>query len=95
MQNRKTIFFIGFIVFLLPVLGFPGSWESFFEIVSGLILMFLAARKTLEKRIVKDKRIRLKRKEKNPIYIESNPVTDSPVSATINETSQGEVEEKE
>lgn len=71
MQNRKTIFAIGLIFFLLPVLGFPRGFESFLQFAGGLLLMFFAGRKQLERRIVKDKRPR-KKKEKNPVFVESD-----------------------
>lgn len=86
MQNRKTIFAIGLIFFLMPVLGFPGGFESFLQFLGGLLIMFFASRKSLERRIVKDKRPK-KRREKNPVFVESefrepSRETESPSTAT-------------
>ena len=89
MQNRKTIFFIGFLIFLLPVLGFPGSWEAFIEVVSGLVLMFLAARKTLEKRMVKNKKVVRKREKGSPVSILVTE-TSAQISTTLNTASEPE-----
>ncbi len=94
MQNRKTIFAIGLIVFLLPFLGFPLGFKSFLQIVGGLLLMFFASRKSLEKRIVKGKRI-VRRREKNPVFVESHvdEASDSPpISTTQNTVSESEME---
>ncbi len=87
MQNGKTIFFIGLIVFFIPILGFPGGFEAFLQIVGGFILMVLAGRKTIEKRIIKDRKPR-KRKEKNPVFVESAYKKEVPLSTTMNEASE-------
>ncbi|MFZ3019979.1 MAG: hypothetical protein WA051_00435 [Minisyncoccia bacterium] len=93
MQNRKTIFTIGLILFLLPVSGFPGGFKTFLELLGGLMLMFFASRKTLEKRIVKGKPVR-RRREKNPVFVESNPAEmQNTISTTINEVSKPELDE--
>lgn len=87
MQNRKTIFFIGLVVFFMPVLGFPGGFESFLQVVGGLILMVLAGRKTIEKRIIKDRRPR-RRKEKNPVFVESTNQEEASLSTTKDDSSK-------
>ena len=91
MQNRKTIFAIGLIFFLMPVLGFPGGFESFLQFLGGLLIMFFASRKSLERRIVKDKRPR-RRKEKNPVFIESESHEPSGEAGNMS-TSTNEVSE--
>ncbi len=92
MQNRKTIFIIGLVIFFMPILGFPAGFKSFLLVLGGLILMVIAARKTLEKRIIKNK-IPRRRKEKNPIFVESGPQEESATSITMNEVSEVNREE--
>jgi small neutral amino acid transporter SnatA (MarC family) len=93
MQNRKTIFSLGLLLFLLPVLGFPRSFQTFVEVVGGIMLMFFATRKSLEKRIVKDKRVR-RRREKNPVFVESSPIENpNTISTTIQSVSEPELDE--
>lgn len=93
MQNRKTIFFIGLVVFFIPILGFPGGFETFLQIIGGFILMVLAGRKTIEKRIIKDRKPR-KRKEKNPVFVESSYKEEAPLSTTMNEASESNEREE-
>ena len=95
MQNKKTIFAIGAILFLLPVLGFPSGFKTFLQVIGGLLLMFFASRKTLERKIVKGKPVR-RRREKNPVFVESNPnETSNTISTTINEVSEPELTNEE
>ncbi len=95
MQNRKTIFAIGLLLFLLPVLGFPRGFETFLEVIGGLMLMFFASRKSLEKRIVRGKPVR-RRREKNPVFVESNPSqNENTISTTNNLVSEPELTTEE
>ncbi len=87
MQNRKTVFFFGLLIFLLPILGFPRGFESFLQILTGLIFMFMASRKSLERRFVREKKTRRK-KDKNSVFVESGPYSgSSPISSTVSEIS--------
>ncbi len=96
MQNRKTIFAIGLLLFLLPVLGFPRGFETFLEVIGGLMLMFFASRKSLEKRIVRGKPTARRRREKNPVFVESNPEENlNQISTTNTEVSEPELTREE
>lgn len=44
MHKQLVIFFLGVWVALLPLLGFPGSWKTFFFVVSGLAIAVLSFR---------------------------------------------------
>ena len=42
MPKSKIILSIGVVVALLPALGFPHSWESFFQVFAGLSIVLLS-----------------------------------------------------
>lgn len=70
-KNRKT-FFIGIFVFLIPFLGFPSSWKTFFVIICGLVLVGLSLKITLPKKGVIKK---IRRKDKTtPVFTENSPI---------------------
>ena len=51
MPKSKIILSIGFLVALLPVLGFPHSWESFFQVVFGLSIVALSVLISVDRRL--------------------------------------------
>jgi hypothetical protein len=70
MINRKSTFFLGIFIFLIPYLGIPSSWKTFFIVTSGIVLMVLSIKITLPKKTTKSRT----RKEKiTPVYVESIP----------------------
>ena len=71
MINRKSTFFLGIFIFLVPFLGVPTSWKTFFIVVSGLTIVALSIKITLPKKTA----VRRVRKEKvTPVYVESIPI---------------------
>ncbi len=53
MIQRRSTFFLGFFIFLIPFLGFPSSWKIVLTVLSGVTLMGLSVKITLPKKIVK------------------------------------------
>lgn len=51
MPKSKIILSLGFLIALLPVLGFPQSWESFLEVASGLIIVLLSVLMSVDRRL--------------------------------------------
>ncbi|MBX4199219.1 hypothetical protein KW800_03050 [Candidatus Parcubacteria bacterium] len=51
MPKSRIILAIGLFIALLPVLGFPHAWESFFEIVGGLGIVCLSVLIAIDKRL--------------------------------------------
>jgi hypothetical protein len=51
MNRSKAIITIGILVALLPILGFPRSWESYFQVAAGLSLVALSVWSTIDKKI--------------------------------------------
>ena len=51
MPKSKIILAIGCFIALLPVLGFPHAWESFFEVMGGLGIVLLSVLITVDRRM--------------------------------------------
>lgn len=51
MPKSRIIIVFGVLVALLPVLGFPRSWEIFFQIFAGLSIVLLSVWTSIDKRI--------------------------------------------
>lgn len=71
MINRKSTFFLGIFIFVIPFLGIPSSWRTFFIVVSGLTLIILSIKITLPKRTSKS---RVRKEKVTPVFVESIPV---------------------
>ena len=41
MPKSRVILVLGVLIALLPVLGFPRSWESFFQVLAGFAIVLL------------------------------------------------------
>ena len=72
MPKSKIILAIGFLVALLPVLGFPHSWESFFQIVFGLSIVTLSFLISVDRRLSLKARVQ-KRQARKRAVIDTNP----------------------
>jgi len=51
MPKSRIIITLGALIALLPLLGFPHSWESFFQILAGLSIILLSVWTTVDKRL--------------------------------------------
>jgi hypothetical protein len=51
MPKNRIILILGVIIALLPILGFPRSWESFFQVLVGLTIVLLSVWSTVDKRL--------------------------------------------
>lgn len=52
MPKNRIILVLGVLIALLPVLGFPRSWESFFQILAGLSIVLLSVWSTIDKKLM-------------------------------------------
>ena len=52
MPKNKIIISLGAFVALLPVLGFPPSWESFFEVIAGLGIITTSVWATIDRKLM-------------------------------------------
>ena len=51
MSKKRIIVTIGVLIALLPVLGFPRAWESFFQVLAGLSIVLFSVWATIDKRL--------------------------------------------
>lgn len=51
MPKSKIILTLGALIALLPILGFPHAWESFFEVVFGLSIVLLSVLISVDRRL--------------------------------------------
>ncbi len=75
MPKNKIIIALGFLIALLPLFGFPHSWETAFEVIGGLSIVFLSVMISVDKRITlkaKAQRRHVKRRALN------EPLTEVP-----------------
>jgi len=92
MIQRKSTFFLGIFIFVIPFLGFPTAWKTAFIILSGLFLVGLSIKIVIPK---KSKLIRPRKKEKvTPVFVENMPISQPTVdgiSKSISESSKTEL----
>ena len=71
MIQRKSTFFLGIFIFLIPFLGLPSSWKIILVVLSGLGLVGLSVKIILPKKSTK---VRSKRGRSTPVFVENIPV---------------------
>ncbi|HEY4509061.1 MAG TPA: hypothetical protein VJC13_02140 [Candidatus Paceibacterota bacterium] len=72
MINRKSTFFLGIFIFLIPFLGLPSSWKTALVVICGLILVFLSVKVILPRKTIAN-RSRMKKERSIPVFVESLP----------------------
>jgi hypothetical protein len=81
MPKSRIILVIGFCIALLPMLGFPHAWESFFQVVGGLGIVLLSVMIAVDKRLTQkakaERRLR-RRREKVDVEVVA---AEAPLSA--------------
>lgn len=71
MPKSKIILTLGFLTALLPILGFPHSWESFFEVFLGLSIVLLSVLISVDRRLSIKARVQ-KRQARKRAVVDSN-----------------------
>lgn len=51
MPKSRIILAIGFLLVLLPILGFPPNWDEFFMVASGLLIVLLSVLIAVDRRL--------------------------------------------
>lgn len=51
MPKSRIIVTLGALIALLPILGFPHSWEAFFQIVAGLAIVLLSVWANIDRKL--------------------------------------------
>ena len=81
MINKKSTFFLGVFIFLIPFTGFPSSWKSSITIICGIILIILSVKISLPKKHSKN---RVKREKVTPVFVENIPIYTKDASVGAN-----------
>ncbi len=76
MISRKSTFFLGIFIFLIPFLGFPSFWKTIFVTLSGATLVLLSVKIVIPRKGFKNK---IKKERITPVYVENIPVYNPPV----------------
>ncbi len=74
MTVRRSTFFLGIFIFLIPFLGLPTFWKTFFIIFSGVTLVLLSIRINFLK-LISDNRVKNSVISVEPIkdVVQNNP----------------------
>ena len=76
MISRKSTFFLGVFIFLIPFLGFPSFWKTIFVTFSGATLVLLSVKIVIPKKSIRNK---IKRERATPVYVENIPIYSPPL----------------
>ncbi|OGZ74014.1 MAG: hypothetical protein A2832_02325 [Candidatus Zambryskibacteria bacterium RIFCSPHIGHO2_01_FULL_44_22b] len=52
MPKSRIIVTLGVLIALMPLLGFPRAWESFFQVLAGLSIALLSVWANIDKRLM-------------------------------------------
>jgi hypothetical protein len=67
MPKSKIILTLGFFIALLPVLGFPHAWESFFQVLFGLTIVLLSVLISVDRRLSLKARVQKRQARKRAV----------------------------
>jgi len=74
MSKSKIIITLGVLIALMPILGFPPAWESFFEIFIGLSIVGVSVWSTIDKKLTQKAKAhkRQAKREQEPNFSNEN-----------------------
>jgi hypothetical protein len=77
--KNKIIVLLGVLIALMPLVGFPRVWESFFQIVIGVAIVLFSIWATIDKKLtLKAKAQRRQAQKKQMVDMESQVLTEVP-----------------
>ena len=84
MPKNRIIIALGVLIALLPLIGFPRLWESFFQVVTGLSIVLVSVWATIDKRLtLKAKAQRRELHKRREVEIQSQAVTETGVENQV------------
>ena len=87
MPKNKIILVLGVLIALLPVLGFPHSWESFFQVVAGLSIILLSVWATIDRKLTLKAKAQMRQGRKTR-QVEETPVPTETESFSTDSSSE-------
>jgi hypothetical protein len=85
MIHKKSTFFLGLFILLIPFLGFPSFWKTMLIFISGVSLISLSVKVYLPRKNTKP---RHKKEKITPVFVENIPVY--PLNDTIEKSQTDE-----
>lgn len=77
MPKNRIIIVLGVLIALQPFLGFPRSWESFFQILIGFLIVLLSVWASIDKYLtLKAKAQKRQAQKKRMAEMEANKTTE-------------------
>jgi hypothetical protein len=77
MPKSRMILILGVIIALLPLLGFPRAWESFFQIFAGLSIVGLSIWSTINKKLALKRKAQSRRPRPYTESVNAHPIVNS------------------
>jgi hypothetical protein len=74
MPKNRIIIIIAACVALLPLLGFPKMWESFFQVVAGLAIILVSIWSTIDRKLKLQAKAQMRQGRRTPVNPEVAPV---------------------
>lgn len=84
MPKTRVIIVLGILVALLPVLGFPRSWEAFFQVLAGLSIVVLSVWSTIDKKLM----LKAKAQQRIAKKASLSPGPSDPLDSQANQTGE-------
>jgi hypothetical protein len=81
MPKNRIILVLGILIALLPVLGFPGPWEAFFQVLAGLSIVVLSVWSTIDKKLMLKAKARERMTRKSPAPVIPSTVVEADSSS--------------
>ncbi len=78
MPKNRIIVILGVCVALLPVLGFPKAWESFFQIAAGLAIVAVSIWANIDRKLKLQAKAQMRARKATPVA-EASPEESVPV----------------
>jgi len=80
MPKNRIIITLGVLIAILPLLGFPRVWESFFQVATGLAIVVVSVWSNIDKRLtLKAKAQRRQAHKQREAEIQSQTMVDARV----------------
>lgn len=67
MPKNRIIIVLGACVALLPLLGFPKSWESFFQVVAGLAIIVVSVWSSIDRKLKLQAKAQMRARKAAPL----------------------------
>ncbi len=71
MPKNRIIIILGVLVALLPLLGFPKAWESFFQMFAGVAIVGVSVWSTIDRKISLKAKAQMRQARKTVVTFEA------------------------